>query len=258
IRTAGGWRGLVACQPVAPGSISYLYGIALAISAWAIGASTVPDISRFARSGKQSIPVALIGMGVAGFAQYFMGAVMVLAVGASDLGMAFQRLFGSHAWVAPIVWLFVFLGAWTSTQMEVYAGSLAWSNVFGTSRVKTAWIFLLISSAIGGIMLYFGLNETIVAWMSVLGMVYPGFLGAILADHFILRRWQRAIDSGLALIRWKSLAAWVLASGISVTLYLTEQVDVAFIYYTPIVGALVHTALHIPEILGRQRSAEQV
>ncbi|MGY3718298.1 cytosine permease [Sutcliffiella cohnii] len=221
---SGGWGGLASGVPQ---SISIMEGIVIVVGTFAVGAVVQPDISRFAKSPKDSWIAMTIGMLLANGFIVFAGAVTSLAMGTGDLPAAMLQL----GLGIPAI-LILLAAQWTSNDSNLYSSSLSFANIFKMKRSN----IVIIVGVIGTIMGAIGIANYFVGFLSMLGVLIPPIAGVIIADYFVLNKEKYKFEENTVFkqVKWNSLIAWLL--GVAGGLFLTWGISslngivIAFIF----------------------------
>ncbi|QED46402.1 cytosine permease [Cytobacillus dafuensis] len=200
ISHAGGWASLT---PEITKPITIMEGVVVVVGTFAVGAVIQPDISRFARSSKDSWLAMAIGMLIANGFIVFAGAVTAIAMGTGDLPAAMLQL----GLGIPAI-LILIAAQWTSNDSNLYSSSLSFTNIFNVKRSKV----VIILGAIGTLMGAVGIANYFIGFLSTLGVLIPPIAGVMIADYFVLNREKYKFDGGNNYVsfKWKSLIAWIL------------------------------------------------
>ena len=161
------------------GTMSFLAGMNLMISAQVSGSFTASDISRYAKSHR-SVWVGIFG-GVTPVAAFMiaLGALSALATGEWNPVLGVQHLglgMGS-------LFLIIF-ATWTTNDKNLYSGGLALTNLFPG---KARWIHTLALGAVGTTVACMRLTQYFSEWLILLGVVFAPLLAIVLTDHFFVR-----------------------------------------------------------------------
>ncbi|REB73247.1 cytosine permease [Bacillus sp. 522_BSPC] len=197
---SGGWGGLTVevLQP-----ISIMEGIVIVVGTFAVGAVVQPDISRFARSSKDSWIAMTVGMFIANGFIVFAGAVTSLAMGTGDLPAAMLQL----GLGIPAI-LILIAAQWTSNDSNLYSSSLSFANILNMKRSK----IVLFVGVVGTIMGAAGIADYFVGFLSTLGVLIPPIAGVMIADYFVVNKekYKFSQDVRYQQVKWKALVAWIL------------------------------------------------
>lgn len=208
---AGGWNNLV---PTISEPISIMEGIVIVVGTFAVGAVVQPDISRFAKSSKDSWIAMSIGMLIANGFIVFAGAVTALAMGTGDLPAAMLTL----GLGIPAI-LILIAAQWTSNDSNLYSASISFTNtnIIKTNRSTVVVIIGILGTILGAL----GIADYFVGFLSTLGVLIPPIAGVIIADYFILKSPNYNFEGQKAFVNvnWISITAWILGviSGFVIT-----------------------------------------
>lgn len=172
-----GMDAIVAAAPTNPGTLGM--GITIVIGGWITGAVLQPDVSRFAKSGRDNTGGVIIAMVIFAVANWG-GLVIAKATMAANI-MDGLKLLG----LGSLALFIVILGQWTSNDNNLYSAALALINARpGTNKHLVSAIcgVLFTVIAITGIQNYF------VGFLSLLGTFLPPFAAVLIADYYVLRR----------------------------------------------------------------------
>lgn len=242
VADAGGFGAIVNAVPKEEGKLALASIIGLGVAKWMGGATVTPDLMRFAK-GTRTLVISTIGEFVVGnFGFNFLGLILGLGLGVADLGRAFA-LIGVSALAAVAI----FIQGITVEMNELYAASLATSNLAGVRRFTSNLAVGIIGIVIG----YIGVSQGIVAsfltYIGYIGYALPSIPGIILADYFIVRRMHYPEGfANLSSINWRAIVAYALAVVISVYMGLYLK-DVLW-HSTPLIGFFIYLLISIPQI----------
>ncbi|WP_461863234.1 cytosine permease [Thermococcus sp.] len=182
--------------------------IALAIST-VIGVNVVQwvmisDYSRQMKPGwKNAILMPSLTM-IVGFILMVVGAIMAVGVGTWDI-VAVMVALGYPFWA----YFMMFVAQWTTQIVNVYTPGLALSNMLNlrTGKARAAATAGIV--AIGMILALAGILNKYMAFLLLLGIVFPPIAGVMMTDFFILRKEEWEDIEG-----WNAMATLALAIGI--------------------------------------------
>ncbi len=227
------------------GTMTFLAGMNLMISAQVAGSFTASDISRYARNHR-SVWIGIFG-GVTPVAAFMiaLGALSALASGEWNPVLGVQTLglgMGSL--------LLIIFATWTTNDKNLYSGGLALTNLFPG---KPRWIHTLVLGVIGTTAACLRLTQYFSEWLMLLGVVFAPLLAIVLADHFVVRRRRlptrgvpdaEHLNGTVRSVNWPALVA--IAFGVAagrlappemlqpvVSLLVTGSVYVAGMRYAP-------------------------
>ena len=242
VNDAGGFGAIVNAVPKDEGKLALASIIGLGVSKWMGGATVTPDLMRFAK-GTKTLVISTIGEFVVGnFGFNFLGLILGLGLGVADLGKAFS-LIG----ISDLAILAIFIQGVTVEMNELYAASLATSNLAGIKRFASNLGVGIIGIVIGYIGVSQGIVTSFLTYIGYISYALPSIPGIILADYFIVRRMRYPEGfANLALINWRAIVAYAIAVAISVYMGLNHN-DVLW-HSTPLVGFFLYLLVSIPQI----------
>lgn len=244
----GGLDAIVDATPKLSGQMTLAAIIALGTAKWIGGAVVTPDLMRFGRSGRAVVGTTLAEFVVGNFGFNFLGLILGLGLGASDLGSAFSIIGISGLATAA----FVIQGI-TVEANELYAASLAVSNALGLKR----WITTVLVGVIGMGLAIYGLSQGIIdsflTFIGDVGYALPVIPSIMIADYFIVRRmrYQEGLE-GVPAVNWRALAAFAVTVALNVVLGV--WLDDTFWHSMPIFGGVIYLAFSVPQLLASWRS----
>ena len=234
IEHAGGWSAILSAVPAQAGKMSIMTMVALGTAKWMQGATTPPDITRFAKSAS-AVYITTIAEFIAGnFVFNLLGVVLGLAVGVSNLGTALAAVgVGSLAAIA------LFVQGFPHEVNSLYTGSLAGRNALGIPRLYVN----VISGILVAVLAYHGLTQGILqsflVYLGYLAYVMPLIPGIMIADYFLVHRgrYTRRVADAEA-VNWRAVSAF--AVGLVINLYLRLVVNDTFWYALPLIAFVLY------------------
>lgn len=180
-------------------------GISLVIGSLAVGAIIGPDISRYAKSAKDSV--------IASFLGYFVGFSIVLIISAI-LAKATSEV-DVVAIMIGLGWgtggmLVLILAQWTTNNTNLYSAALGFSVIF---QKVPKYILTIIAGVIGTTFAVLGIYDNFIMFLNVLSVLIPP-IGGIYAADFIFRHRVYSFNNidKIQNIRVYSVLNWVVAS----------------------------------------------
>lgn len=238
-----GFDTVVNAVPSTPASLGV--GITIVVGGWITGAVLQPDVSRFAKSGRDNVLGVALAMSI--FAVANLGGFIIAKATMAANIMDGLMLLG----LGSIALFIVILGQWTSNDNNLYSAALAIINARpGTNKHLVTAICGVIFTvlAITGIQNYF------VEFLSLLGTFLPPIAAVLIADFYVLRRGERYVfdgrsERGTAGIKPLAFIAVILGGGAAFLLNFgstaINSVIIAFLAYLlleKLLGAKVETA----------------
>lgn len=196
---------------VPSGSIGGLAGgITIVIGTWILSTATcIADIMRYARSTKQAILSALVGLVGGNSLLIICGAIAAIAVGDSDLTAVLLTL----GLVIPSLILMT-TNIFTTNASNIYSTSLNLSIAFRMDRKKLISIILVISALLTLTRPY--QIGALFGFLNLLGVIVPPLAGIILSDYYIVHRckYPELSDDDTADWNAASWLTWILSLAI--------------------------------------------
>ena len=168
--------------------ISIGLGISMVISSFIVGAVVAPDVSRYAKSAKDTVGAAILAFVIVVPIVMLIGALMAQVAGTWDIVDIMLRL----GWgiIALIVLL---LAQWTSNDNNLYCSALGFAVVF---RKMKKWHLTVISGTLGIILALLGIYDNFTSFLTFLGVLIPPMGGVIAVDYYLFHK-QHYVTSNL-------------------------------------------------------------
>lgn len=162
--------------------ITIVSGITIVIGTWILSTATcIADIMRFAKTPKQAMASATIGLLGGNSLLILCGAIAGIAMKESDLTAVLLKL----GLVIPSLILMT-TNIFTTNAANLYSSSLNLANSFRTNRKKIIAVVLIIS---GLLCLTRPYNVAVLfKFLNVLGVVVPPLAGIILANYYLVNK----------------------------------------------------------------------
>jgi cytosine permease len=189
--------------------ISLGLGISMVISSFIVGAVVAPDVSRYAKSPKDTIGASILAFAIVVPIIMLIGAVMAQAAGTWDLVDIMLKL----GW-GLIALLVLLLAQWTSNDNNLYCSALGFAVIF---RNLKKWHLTVLSGILGIILALWGIYDRFIPWLLTLGVLIPPMGGVMTVDYYIFNSqyYQVSYLNKLPNIRMISAAAWIIGSVVS-------------------------------------------
>jgi cytosine permease len=184
-------------------------GISMVISSFIVGAVVAPDVSRYAKTPKDTIFASILAFVIIIPLVITIGTIMAQATGTWDLVDIMLKL----GW-GLMALLVLLLAQWTSNDNNLYCSALGFAVVF--KKLKK-WQLTIISGVLGIILAIFGIYDNFIYWLLILGILIPPMGGVIIADYYFKNKTYYEIINlpRLKKLRWDSLIAWIVGSTIA-------------------------------------------
>lgn len=171
------------------GSLSFWLAVDLVVAMPVSWLPLVSDYNRFARSSKEAFWGTYAGFFIANVWFYGLGALMILALQASDLIAALAALAaGITVLGLPIGWLGVLVILTDETDnafADIYSASVSGQNMLPRSRLR--WLAVGVGAACFLLAAVLPLAE-FEGFLFLLGSFFVPLFGLLAADYFIVRR----------------------------------------------------------------------
>ncbi len=200
--------------------MGFTEGVSILIGAMIVNVVLMPDLTRYARRGRDAFVAAFLGNG---------GGIVVSTLLAMIPALAFGVLDPMHHFAAVGVGFAAFLAlvfaTWTTNGVNLYSTSLVAGSALRRLRYGP---ITLISSVLGTALALWGVADRLTDFLIVLGLVVPPVAGVYLSRFFLLGR--RDFDSARlaerpaidvlpfgACMLAGGLSLWAWVAGISAT-----------------------------------------
>nr|WP_321440576.1 cytosine permease [uncultured Hyphomonas sp.] len=189
------------------GSISAVNtGLGVIVSTWIMGATlNIPDITRFARSGRAGALIGLAGIVVGNSFNIIIGARAALIGGTADPGPLLLAL-----GLPALGFVFVVANLWTTNDNNMYSASLGLSEAGQVSRRRS----VLILASIAAVLVLFNVGnlQTIMSGILLMGATAPALAAVVLSSYL-----SRKVEAGASSVGfpWQAWVAWFGGAAIS-------------------------------------------
>lgn len=174
---------IVSSGPVGT-SITLGSGIVLVVGSFAVGASMIPDFSRYSKTVKDSNIGCFLGYGIGYFLIVFMGMIFTYAFSENNFTNILINKLG-FGYIAAFV---LIVATWTTNDNNLYQSVLGISNaidgVVKVPRVALTVVVGIISTAFGAL----GVVNIFVPFLCFLGVVIPPLAAVIIADYYFFNK----------------------------------------------------------------------
>jgi len=209
---------------------SFAMGMTAMIGLASASASAMPDVMRFARSGRGAIAAVVLTLLLTAPVLMSLSAMPVVLTGGQDF---VANVLSLDLGLAAVV--IVILATWTTNIINVYAGSLSMARLApGLKEVHAT----LICGAAGIAIALMNITEDFIAFFTLLGVTMPPIAGVYIAHYFL--SWRRAGGAfhmdAVAAVRPLALAAWIAGSGVA---YSTQYAGQSLTGVAAVDGVLV-------------------
>ncbi|GAA0808315.1 cytosine permease [Clostridium sp. AF19-22AC] len=216
-------------------AITVGYGISSAIASFIVGAVVAPDVSRYAKSAKDTILAAIFAFAIVVPVMLVVGCLMAQVTGTSDIIEIMLRLGWGFAAL-----LVLMLAQWTSNDNNLYCAALGFAVVF--KKLKKYQI-TIISGVIGILLALTGIAQNITGFLNYLGVLIPPMGGVLASDYYFFHkaRYKEELAGEVKNIETPACVAWVVGSAIS---FITTYTAVRLTTVPSIDGMLAAFLVH--------------
>lgn len=208
------FQGLESLLAIAPQDPDYFStAVATIIGSLIVGVVLMPDLSRYARSVKDCVTASILGNGVGNAFSMLIAVIPALATGFID-PMTYMISLG----VLGSAFIILVFATWTTNSVNLYSTTLAAAVIVPK---LAEWKLMLICGFFGTALAVAGLADYFITFLEWLGVIVPPVAGVYLADYFILKRQDFALDK-LAKVADYDLAAivaWLVSTLLSVAAF---------------------------------------
>lgn len=228
VADVGGLAALDAIEPVA--TMSVATAVTAVVGTFVSAGTQAPNWTRFARRGRDAVLACVVAFLVGNGAMVTFGAIGALSAGEGDFVLV---LFG----LGLVGWgVFLLFGnLWTSNADTAYAFGVAGAELFDR---PTKAPFIIGGTVIGTVLALTGVQNSLIAYLGLLGTFIPPLGGVIIADWFA--RWRAGEPDGLRLpgLEWRNLVAYAVGC---VVAYVTGALEVGIppLFAILVAGVLV-------------------
>ena len=205
--TEHGMGPVAAYHPSAAGSLGLGAGVATVVGGWIVGASMVPDFSRFAINTRHAVIYAL---GHYSFNYpIFLVICGIMAIGFQSTDLMIHLVPPNLTWLLLIL---VMLATWAANDCNLYSSSLGLTAVLpGVKRSHLA----ILGGVIGILMAELHVAEHIISFLVLLGVFIAPVSGVFIVNE-VDPRDPTQLDRLGPVADWQpaSLAAWIVGAGV--------------------------------------------
>lgn len=204
--------------------------------AMAVGVILLPDITRYAKSAKDTFWGIGLGMMIGFPVILILSAYFSMASSHKDLISLWLSF--SQTWWTVVVFAAVVLATWTTNDNNIYSAALAFNSVLPK---LAKWKLTLVCGALGTALAIFGLLQHFSQWLMLLALTIPP-VGAVLILDFLFKKTndlELVSVPSLSHFRWSAWLAWLLGVAVGVL----SHFQIISLFDIPALNALLVTAL---------------
>lgn len=186
-------------QPEKEHSLAFGIGLTMAISVFVDSGTLTADFTRWSKNAKEGVLASCAAFPFANMLPMLFGALCAASLMAADGNFATIIAKLGPVWSVLAVLFFVINCASVATH-GLYNAASGWSVLLNCSFRSMVVVF----GVIGTLIAVAGINDILVNWLSLLGVVVPGVGGAIMgwmvtgAKHFVPK--QMIMSWGVSII----------------------------------------------------------
>ena len=185
--------------------VSALLGIAAAL------AGGMPDLMRFARTGKDVLVACFVSFGSLSIALTILAGAPGLVTGSSDFTSNLIAIGLGAPALATLI-----LATWTTNIINLYAASLSLGRLIGN---RPDWMLTVGAGVVGTAFALAGVTQYFIGVLFVIGAMVPPIAGVYIVHYFLTRE---AGETTPVKLRPTAAIAWALGSGAAFTTTFTE------------------------------------
>jgi cytosine permease len=236
-----GFGAILSAVPKNAGKLGLPTIIGLGVAKWLGGATVTPDLMRFGKNQRAVYITTIMEFLVGNFGFNFLGLILGLGLGVSDLGKAFGLLGISALAIVAFI-----IQSITVEMNELYAASLAVSNTFGVKRFVTNLAVGIIGIFIGWYGVSQGIITSFLTFIGYIGYALPIIPGIMIADYFIVRKMHYPEGfEGLKPVNWRAIVAFFIT--LLVNVYLGLFLKDTLWHSLPLLSFFIYIILSIPQ-----------
>lgn len=180
--------------------VSAVLGIAAAV------AGGMPDLTRFARTGKDVFVACFVSFGSLSIALTILAGAPGLVTGSSDFTSNLIAIGLGAPALATLI-----LATWTTNIINLYAASLSLGRLIGN---RPDWMLTTGAGVVGTAFALAGVTQHFIGILIVIGAMVPPIAGVYIAHYFLTRE---AGETTTAKLRPPAAIAWALGAAAAFT-----------------------------------------
>ena len=218
-----GWSNIVAVTPDPANTMGMAPAVSLVIGLFAVGATTNPDYTRYAKNRGATVMATVLGVIPAAVLMFMVGAVMSLSAGTYDITSVFASM-----GLPVLSMLVLILATWTTNTGNAYTSGMAAMKVFSLKDDRRPLVTMLCGAA-GTLMAMAGMANAMQGFINIISAMVPPIMGVVIADYWILGKGRPENWHPVRGFNWCGIIAW--ACGCIVALF--------FSFFSPALDAVV-------------------
>ncbi|WP_298254479.1 cytosine permease [Bradyrhizobium sp.] len=237
VNHAGGLSNIINGTPVELGKAGFATMVGLGAAKWLTGATTSPDITRFAKSSAAVYTTTIAEFIVGNLGFNLLGIIIGAAVGTAQMAHAFSTI-----GLASLGALAIFVQGFPHEVNGGYSASVGIRTALSIPRLY-ACIIVAVGAAI---LAYYGLTEGVLkSFLHFLGYIayaIPLIPGIMIGDYFLLHRghYEGRVADAQA-VNWRAM--WAFIIGLVISVYLGVVLHDVLWRSLPVIGFVVYLIL---------------
>ena len=221
--TTTGWSNIVAITPDPANVMGMAPAVSLVIGLFAVGATTNPDYTRYAKNRTATVMATALGVIPAAVLMFMVGAVMSLSAGTYDITSVFASM-----GLPVLSMLVLILATWTTNTGNAYTSGMAAMKVFNLKDDRRPLVTMLCGAA-GTIMAMVGIADAMQGVINIISAMVPPIMGVVIADYWIIGKGRPENWHPVRGFNWCGVISW--AVGCVVALW--------FSFFSPALDAVI-------------------
>ena len=178
--------GLETIKTFSPSSqMSFISAVSMVVASFALGGVISGDYSRYAKSRKDVVKSAVLGVFPSGMVMMLIGAILSIVTGQYDISLVLAAVGVPALGLVALV-----LATWTTNVTNAYSGGLAVSNLFGFGEDRFK-VSCAVAGVIGTILAAAGLLSEFEFFLNILSALIPPIAGVMIASYWILGKGRK-------------------------------------------------------------------
>ena len=207
--------------------ISFIAGLTLAVSGFAVGAVLASDYTRYAKCRKDTAWSCFLGIFPASILVLAIGGILAVTTNSYDLTLMFANM------GLPVIGLLcLILATWTTNVGNAYSGGIATVGIFKISDKKRPLVTFIVG-ALGIILALVGIMDHFSSFLSLLAAFVPPMAGVVIADYWILGKGKAAEWKPFKGVNWLGLISWACGTAFAMI----------FTFFIPTINGIIVSML---------------
>ena len=206
---AGGWEAFLALseENSKKEAMSMTQGVNLVIGSWIVGASVMPEYTRFAKKAWVAIAIPFIVMIVAQWFLQIIGAMGGVVSGTHDFT---TYMLAQGAVIGGVGVIAMSFALWTTGDANLYLPAVQTASVF-----KRPQKVMTVICGILGTILGLGIYAHFVAAIDILASIAPPLIGPLLVGFYLTERdrFKSLEIENVETLNWRAFVAYALGAG---------------------------------------------